>query len=367
VCSTARVPEAPLGYGSGMTVDLFDSVVPMEVEYVLPLRWPADHSERDAAELGAYLAWLAERCAVTVVDGSEPAVFERHARLWGGLVRHISPAPWPSANGKVAGVVTGVRTARHERVLIADDDVRYSEETLRAVVAGLHAADLVRPQNVFTHLPWHARWDTGRTLLNRCWGVDYPGTHAVRRSTFLAMGGYDGDVMFENIELARTVAAHGGRVLDLPHVFVPRRPPTARHFWSQRVRQAYDSLAQPQRLAVELSLAPLMAVTAVRAPRLLAACGAVAVALAEVGRRRAGGTAAYPRSAALWSVPWVLERSVCSWLAVLARARGGVRYGGHRIRRAAASQRELERLLPLRVPLAPVRLDALTPARHAGR
>jgi hypothetical protein len=194
------------------------------VEYVLPLKWSASASEREADGLSSYLQWLSQRCRVTVVDGSEPEVFARHAHRWGQLVRHIPPAPWPALNGKVAGVVTGVRAARHERVVVADDDVRHTDGTLAAVVEGLELADLMRPQNVFTQLAWHARWDTGRTLLNRCFGVDHPGTLGLRRSTFLAMGGYDGDVMFENLELVRTVAAHGGLVLDLPDVFVPRLP-----------------------------------------------------------------------------------------------------------------------------------------------
>jgi hypothetical protein len=288
-----------------------------------------------------YLRWLSTVCAVTVVDGSEPPVFRRHAQLWGRFVRHLPPTMPVTLNGKVAGVVTGVRAARCERVVLADDDVRHTLETLRAVVAGLEDGDLVRPQNVFASLPWHARWDTGRSLVNRCIGVDHPGTHAVRRSTFLAMGGYDGDVMFENLELARTVVAHGGKVLDLPGVFVPRLPPTTKHFWSQRVRQAYDSLAQPGRLAAELTVAPIMVAAAVRAPRALPVLATCVVVLAERGRRRDGGAAVYPATAALWSVPWAVERGLCSWLALAARARGGVRYGSRRIRRAASSMRSL--------------------------
>ncbi|PTU55247.1 hypothetical protein DBB34_15175, partial [Sphaerisporangium cinnabarinum] len=62
-----------------------------------------------------------------------------------------------------------------------------------------------------------------------------------------------------------------------------------------------------------------------------------AVALAEAGRRRAGGTAAWPASSALWASPWLVERAVCVWVAVAWRARGGVPYAGTRIRRAAHS------------------------------
>ena len=147
---------------------------------------------------------------VVVVDGSAPDVYARHAAAWAGLVRHVRPED-ETPMGKVGGVLTGVRHARHEYVVIADDDVRYDGAALRRVVTLLDEAEVVRPQNVFRPRPWHARWDTGRTLLNRLTGGDWPGTLAVRRSALAATGGYRGDVLFENLELVRTVRAAGGR------------------------------------------------------------------------------------------------------------------------------------------------------------
>src|SRR5205085_6247973 len=131
----------------------------------------------------------------------------------------------------VAGVHTGVAAARHERVVLADDDVRYGPEQLARVAALLEAHDLVQPQNVFDPLPWHARWDTARTLLNRALGADFPGTLGVRRSRFIAMGGYSGDVIFENLELIRTVEASGGTTLSALDLYVRRLPPTSARFW----------------------------------------------------------------------------------------------------------------------------------------
>ncbi len=313
----------------------------LDVEYVLPLRWSGDVSRRDAGELTDYLRRLSRLVDVTVVDGSDAATFRRHHDLWSTDVRHLSPETWPGRNGKVAGVVTGVRRARHERVVLADDDVRYDDASLRAVVAGLDEGELVRPQNVFTSWPWHARWDTGRSLLNRAVSHDHPGTFGVRRSCFVAMGGYDGDVLFENLELTRTVACFGGRVVDLPGVFVGRIPPDAGHFWSQRVRQAYDDLAQPTRLLLEMSVLPLAALGLLRRPGSVLAGALAAVLVAEAGRRRAGGASAYPRSAAVWALPWLGERSVCIWLALAQVPRGGAPYAGGRVRRAATPARRL--------------------------
>ncbi|MEH1100636.1 glycosyltransferase [Micromonospora sp. CPCC 205561] len=313
----------------------------LPVAYVLPLRWTDD---AELAGLTDYLRRLSGLVDVTVVDGSPPEVFERHERAWRGLVRHLRPDPaLRGVNGKVTGVLTGVGAARHEHVVIADDDVRYDEAGLRAVHRLLDRVDLVRPQNYFDPLPWHAWWDTGRTLLNRALGADYPGTLAVRRSTFLAMGGYDPDVLFENLELIRTVRAYGGTEAAPAWLYVRRLPPDTAHFLGQRVRQAYDDLAQPARLVVSLAVLPALATAvAARRPGLLLGAAATTVALAEAGRRRAGGAAVFPPVTSLAAPFWVLERGACSWLAVGRRLLfGGVRYAGGRVRRAAHFERTL--------------------------
>jgi len=327
----------------------------LPLEYVLPLRWGPDADPRDAVELAAYLERLAGWLRVTVVDGSEPEVWARHHALFAPYVRHVAPQPWPGRNGKVAGVVTGLTLAREELVVIADDDVRWDRAGLERLVTLLADSDLVRPQNVFLELPWHARWDTARSLLNRAIGADYPGTYGVRRSAFLAVGGYDGDVLFENLELSRTLRAAGRRERIVPDLYVGRLPPTTDHFLGQRVRQAYDDLAQPLRLAVEAALGPVVLVLGAlsRRPgtrsvgrRGLGLLGLGAVGLAELGRRRAGGAHVYPAGAALWAPLWLAERAVCVWLALVHRVRGGVPYGGQRIRVAAHSVRRLRTRVP---------------------
>jgi hypothetical protein len=312
------------------------------VDYVLPLKWQ-DSDDGDAEELGAYLRWLSARARVIVVDSSPPPVFERHRLLWSSVATHVPLDEDGALNGKVAAVHTGLRHARAEAVVIADDDVRYDAESLRRTVALLEVADLVGPQNVFVPMPWHAAWDTARSLLNRAVAADYPGTFAVRRSTFVAMGGYDGDVLFENLELMRTVRAHGGRVLRPQDVYVTRRPPTLGRFLDQRVRQAYDDLAQPWRMATFLTTVPV-AMSGRRGRRAVLAGLALSVAAAEAGRRRGGGRRVFPVRASLLAPAWVLERSVCAWSALGQRALlGGVRYAGHRLAVAAHSPAELRR------------------------
>jgi hypothetical protein len=310
--------------------------------YLLPLRCQAD---QDTGELTAYLRWLAGLCQVVIADGSPEPAFARHHRSWGAFACHLRPDPGLGyRNGKVNGVIAGMRAARAERVIIADDDVRYDERSLAQVLALLDDADLVIPQNYFSPLPWHAAWDSARTLINRAVGMDYPGTMAVRRGAFFAAGCYDGDVMFENLELIRTMRAAGARVRQAPEVYIRRLPPAARHFAGQRVRQAYDSLAQPPQLAAELALLPGIALAAAgRQYAVLGAAAAAAVGLAEIGRRRHGGTAVFSPFLPLFAPAWVAERSVCGWFALACRLRGGVRYGGQRLPRAATPAAVLRR------------------------
>jgi hypothetical protein len=334
---TAASASAPSAFGS------------IRCSYLVPVRW-ADGDGR--AGLAAHLAEMTALGAeVIVADGSAPEVYEANRVAFAPHVAlHLPPdSDLDCRNGKVAGVLTAARRASREALVIADDDVRYDEATLARTVALLERHDLVRPQNFFAPLPWHARWDTARTLLNRAVGRDYPGTLAVRRSLLLGVGGYDGDVLFENLELIRTVAAAGGSEAAPLDLYVRRLPPDAGHFRGQRVRQAYDDFARPGRMVLWLAIVPGLGLAAARrrpGPPLAAAAGAMA--LAELGRRRAGGRTVFPASGSLAAPLWVLERGVCAWAALYCRARrGGVRYAGNRIAVAANSPRTLRRTVRL--------------------
>ena len=97
------------------------------------------------------------------------------ARL-AGCATHLPPAR-TSAGGwaRSPGFGTGVR---RRLARVPGDRRRRRPLGPRRARAGGPARrhDLVRPQNYFEPLPWHARWDTARTLLNRGLGRDYPGT-----------------------------------------------------------------------------------------------------------------------------------------------------------------------------------------------
>jgi hypothetical protein len=306
------------------------------LSYILPIKAavPAD-------ELTSYLRWLVPRCQVLVVDGSAPNVFAEHHRLWCEIVEHVPvDTDLVTPMGKVGGVLTGLRRAVHPKIVIADDDIRYSSAALHRLERLLDHAEIVRPQNYFVDLPWHCRWDTARTLIARAFGADWPGTLGIDRDALLAAGGYRGDVMFENLELARTLEAAGSRHLVADDLFVARLPPTTRQFWSQRVRQAYDEFARPAHAVLSLAIAPILLLGRRKA---ILAITASSVLVAECGRRRNGGRAVFGPTASLWAPIWTAERAVTIWLAVLQRLAGGVRYGSQRLPDAASTRRALRR------------------------
>lgn len=325
----------------------------LQGSYVLPIAAATSQAKALTGYLARIARWIDE---VIVVDGSPPEVFAKHARAFGSTVRHIPPAR-RTRNGKVGGVMTGVEAAMHDCIIVADDDVRYRRGQLERMLDLLEEHGVVRPQNYFRPLPWHARWDTARSLLNRVAGGDWPGTLGVRRSVLLAAGGYSGEVLFENLEMVRTVRAMGGREAVPLDLFVARRPPHARHFLSQRVRQAYDEWARPGRFAAQLALAPAVLVGGMP---VVIGLVAISVLAAETGRRKGGGQAYFPKGSALWAPFWVAERAVTSWAALTERLlHSGVRYRGGRLRSAATPETVLRtRLAGLR---RHIQLDVIPP------
>jgi hypothetical protein len=322
------------------------SLVPPCMTYVLPIR----SRLRIADDLLAYLAGLTRHdvlAEVLLVDGSEPHVFDDVETRCPSGVRHVPVDPGLAhlANGKVAGVITGLRLASEEYVVIADEDVRYDEHTLSAIRRALAQAAIVRPQNFFEPLPWHACLDTARMLINRVTGGDWPGTLALRRHALDLREGYDGNVLFENLELVRTVRARGGSESCPLNLFVRRLPPTDTHFWSQRVRQAYDEFARPGRLAIWLVTGPLMVSTILHLGwRGAALVVAAPIVLAEAGRRIGEGARVFPLRTALVAPLWLLERAICAWFAVGARlVFGGITYHGRVLMIAATPYRTLLR------------------------
>jgi hypothetical protein len=303
--------------------------------YLLPIR-RVHARPREMSALAAYFARLASAgCEVVVVDGSAPAVFDAHDQAWGGVCRHLPVDPrYRYLNGKVNGIHTGVDAAACERIIVADDDIRYTAEDVARTCRLLDEHDMVRPQNYLSPLPWWARMEAARMLINRgtLRAGDYPGTCAFRRSAFTRFGHYDGDVLFDNEEIVRHFAAAGGRIAYARDFFILKRPPTLAKWREQRPRQAYEDFGMRAKTALFAGLLPLALVIAQRRGRRAAAGYLALAALASVALARRGrsGAAAsvVPASIPLWAPVWVLERCLSTYWAMYWKLRhGGYPFG----------------------------------------
>jgi hypothetical protein len=323
----------------------------MSLSYVLPIKWDVT---QHIDELTAYLEFISPHTDLVIVDGSDYAAFEKHNRAWSTLGKHVAPhANFQFLNGKVNGVLTGIAEAKNAHVIIADDDVRYDLRQLLDIDQLLLANHLVIPQNYFDPCPWHAEWDTSRSLLNLAFAHDYPGTLAIQRDFIISLGGYDGDVLFENLELIRTIKAGKGKVLHRSDILVRRLPPSSKHFWSQRVRQAYDDHAQPTRWLFFILLLPALIVLTSYSIWFVLILAIAVIFIAEVGRRKYGGNKVFNARSSFFAPVWLLERGICTWLALFHRIlKGGVRYSGSVISKAANPISEIRRRLKAIVPLS---------------
>ena len=304
--------------------------------YLLPIR-RVRASRAETEDFRRYFRTLAAaNCEVLVVDGSPAPVFAEHDEAWRDVCRHVTVDPqYTYLNGKVNGIHTGVDLASCEFIIIADDDIRYTAEDVAQTCALLARHEMVRPQNFLRPLPWWARLEAARMLLNRAFlrTADYPGTCAFRRTTMLRVGHYDGDVLFDNEEIVRHFAVQGADICNAVDFFILKRPPTLQKWWEQRPRQAYEDFVMRAKTAFFLSLVPLgVALGWWRGWRgALAYAGTVsagAIIAAWRGRSRGAARQFFPASVVAGAPLWVLERALSVYWALYWRVvRGGYPFG----------------------------------------
>ncbi|HUQ34304.1 MAG TPA: glycosyltransferase family 2 protein [Pyrinomonadaceae bacterium] len=304
--------------------------------YLLPIRRVRLNVE-ETEEFAAYFRALArEGCEVLVVDGSPTEVFDSHDQVWRDVCRHVRVDPkYKYLNGKVNGVHTGVDLAMSEKIVLADDDIRYTAEDVARACDLLERHEMVRPQNYLSPLPWWARMESARMLINR--GVlrtgDYPGTCAFRRSTCLRVGHYDGDVLFDNEEIVRHFVLSGADVCYALDLFVHKRPPTFRKWIEQRPRQAYEDFVMRAKTFFFIALLPALIILSLfegARSLLLIACSiaACSLLLALRGLCRDRAYRFFPVYVILYAPVWVLERMLSTYWALYWRVtHGGYPFG----------------------------------------
>jgi hypothetical protein len=300
--------------------------------YLLTIRRVA-FDRGEAEEFRNYFSMLTRAgCEVLAVDGSPREVFDAHGEIWQSACRHAPVDPqYKYLNGKVNGIHTGISLAAHERVILADDDIRYTPEDVRRMTELLGSHEMVRPQNYPRPLPVWARTEAARMLINRAWlkEGDYTGTLGVRRSAMLRHGHYDGDVLFDNEEIVRHFRLHHARIAYARDFFVLKRPPTLRKWMEQRPRQAYEDFVMRAKTLFFALLPPALITLWLLAGWLwavslaaLVSFGAVLVASRGLGD---GAVRYFPGRLCLYAPLWVAERAASTYWAFYWL----LRYGGY--------------------------------------
>jgi len=273
---------------------------------------------------------------VIVIDGSYPAVFTRHAVIWGSICRHHPVnRRFTYLNDKVNAVHTGVAITANEKIILADDDVRYRAEEIALICERLEKFDVVRPQNFIVPAPWWSRIETARMLINRATlrMGDYPGTCACRRSAALRAGEYDGDVLFDNEEMIRHFARQGLSIDHQIDLFIRKNPPRFRKWLEQRPRQAYEDFGLRGKTIFFASILPLAVFLAFAGqnPPLIffaAVLSLGSILIAAAGRARGQAAQVFPRSACWFAPVWILERVASTYAAFYwYLVRGGYPFG----------------------------------------
>jgi glycosyltransferase involved in cell wall biosynthesis len=292
--------------------------------YLLPLR-RTQFCEEEAADLREYFKLLASlKCEVIVIDGSGSLVFNAYDAAWSGVCRHLTVDPrFGYLNGKVNGVHTGLQHASGDKIILADDDIRYTPTSVTALLKLLDRFEVIRPQNFLRPLPWWAKMESARMLINRATLriADYPGTCCFRRDAMVRAGHYDGDVLFDNEEIIRHFAQSGASIHYATNFFVLKRPPRFRKWLEQRPRQAYEDFGLRAKTSFFLALLPLGLLLATLlgwrgiVPYVVAlAIGSVS--LAFMGRIRGRAARYFPLSSCFFAPLWVVERALSSYWAV---------------------------------------------------
>ena len=325
----------------------------MGCSYLMPIR----RSRFDFVEAEGLRSYFQNvRTAVgeiIVIDGSPPAVFKRHHQVWSVISRH-EPVDrrFGFINDKVNGIQTGVRLAANDKIILGDDDVRYTRENIEQIVKLLDNFELGRPQNYFgfsrepdnpaSHadksvyatnvVTFTARTEAARMLINRATlrTGDYPGTCAFRRDMFLRASDYDGDVLFDNEELIRHFAGLGRRIAYANDLFIEKRPPTFRKWVEQRPRQAYEDFGLRAKTllfaAIPIGLIAARLLFGIEA-MLWCLLGVFVVAFitAFLGWSRGEARKFFPLHICLFAPLWLIERSLSTYWAFY----WYIRWGGY--------------------------------------
>lgn len=265
-------------------------------------------------------------CDVVVLDASPRLQFELNARILRWVGRHVAVRPeHRTPSGSLDLVRSAFALAACEKVIVAEQDVRYTPDAIGQVCDLLEMHEVVEPQDYLDPLPWWGGIEAGRILVHR--GIepqpDHGATLGFRRGAVSSLRNLGaGEVLDDQ---ARRLAAAGAEVYAATNVFVRRQPGALDEWLAQRPRHAVGDFALPFKSAFFFSLVPMLLLLALFGGVQLAGAYASVIAFASVGvalRGRSGAGSFFPLRACLFAPVWILERSVSVYWALFRKLRG---------------------------------------------
>jgi hypothetical protein len=282
----------------------------------------------DLRDLASYLSTLSvDGCEVIVVDGSPSPVFESNRRILRWVGAHVAARPrHRNFSGGIDAVRTAVDVSNCEKIIVADENVRYDGKAIESICELLDVHEVVEPQDYFEPLPWWSGIEAGRMLVHR--GVeplpDHGATFGLRKSSVRGLRGVD--VAWSNgDDPVRRLASQGAEIFSACDVFVRRLPPALNDWLRDRPRQADDDFVMPVKTAFFFMLLPAITLLALFGGIRVAGGYAGAIVFASVAlalRGRGGATTFFPLRACLCAPLWVLERSLSVYWALLRKLGG---------------------------------------------
>jgi len=282
----------------------------------------------DLHDLASYLSALSVAgCEVVIVDASPSPAFENHRRVLRWVSRHLAVRPrYRSFVGGIDIVRTAVDVSNCDRIIVADENVRYAPAAIESLCGLLDTHEVVEPQDYFEPLPWWSGIEAGRMLVHR--GIEPVPDHGVtfgfRKSAVRGLRGVD-IVSCNGDDPVRRLASQGAEIFSASDIFVRRLPPALDHWLRERPKQADDDFAMPLKTVFFFALLPMAVLLAMTGG--LRVVGGYAGAIAVMSmvlaiRGRSGAAIFFPMRACLCAPLWVLERSVSVYWALFRKLSG---------------------------------------------
>jgi hypothetical protein len=282
----------------------------------------------DLHDLATYLSALSVAgCEVVLVDASPSPIFENNRRVLRWVSRHLAVRPrYRSFVGGIDIVRTAVDVSNCDRIIVADENVRYAPATVENLCELLDTHEVVEPQDYFEPLPWWSGIEAGRMLLHR--GIEPVPDHGVtfgfRKSAIRGLRGVD-IVSCNDDDPVRRLASQGAEIFSASEVFVRRLPPALDDWLRQRPKQADDDFVMPVKTAFFFALLPMAVLLAMTGGLRVAggyASAIVVVSMVLAIRGRSGAAIFFPLRTCLCAPLWVLERSVSVYWALFRKLNG---------------------------------------------